>query len=125
MKPVRILHVTLACLLFAGLAGCFKSPIDMPHQSVITSDGNTLTPPDCSDLQSPSELTDAGLRRPSVAWGCATYTNLAAQIAHPEHFNHPVELGPADAAMAASAVHRYENGKAEKVDTSSTREASK
>ncbi|WP_205962485.1 hypothetical protein [Paraburkholderia phosphatilytica] len=111
MKLARILQVASACALVAGLTGCPQPPLDMPHQSVIHSDGETLSPPDCDDLKRSSLLLDGGFRRPSVAWGCTTYTNLAAQIAHPEHFNNPVPLGPADAALAASAVRRYETGK--------------
>ena len=122
MKHAHLLQVSTLCALVAGLAGCMQPPIDMPHQSVIGSDGNSLTAPDCDDFKRSSLLLDGGFRRPSMSWGCATYTNLAAQIAHPEHFNSPVPLGPADAALAASAVRRYETGKAEAVDTTSTRE---
>ncbi len=89
-------------------AGCFKPPVNMPNETVIGYDGHSATLPDCEALSRPSLLTDAGIRRPSMQWGCATYTNLATQLAHPEDIVHPQTLDPADAAVAASAAHRYQ-----------------
>ncbi len=122
MNSARLITLALAGTLTASLAGCFESPRDMPDASVIGYDGHSVIPPDCSKLASPSKLTDAGIRRPSMQWGCATYTNLAAQMANPEDAVAPHALGPADAAVAAGAVRRYEIGAQEKIDTSSVRD---
>ena len=51
-----------------------------------------------------------------MAWGCATYTNLAAQLAHPQDIVKPEWLGPADAAVAASAVQRYQTERVTPLD---------
>jgi pilus assembly protein CpaD len=94
----------------------------MPDASTLGFDGHSVVPPDCESLSRPSVLTDAGWHRPSMEWGCATYTNLAAQIAHPQDVVAPHALGPANAAVAASAVHRYETGQLVPVDKATTRD---
>jgi type IV pilus biogenesis protein CpaD/CtpE len=58
-----------------------------------------------------------------MQWGCATYTNLAAQLAHPEDIVKPQTLGPADAAVAASAVRRYELGRVIPLDATTSRDS--
>ncbi|MFM0557317.1 CpaD family pilus assembly lipoprotein [Paraburkholderia sediminicola] len=108
MKRASTFTFALLCVTAFAVSGCFKPPVSMPDASTIGYDGKHLTPPDCSKLEHPSLLLDAGVPRPSMAWGCATYTNLAAQIANPQDFVAPQPLGPADAAIAASAVRRYE-----------------
>ncbi len=110
MKSAPLLTFILACAIGVGLSGCFKPPRDMPDASILKYDGHSVVPPDCASLSRPSVLTDAGWHRPSMEWGCATYTNLAAQIANPQDVVAPRAPGPADAAVAASAVHRYETG---------------
>lgn len=110
MKSARFLTFVLACAVGVGLSGCFKPPRDMPDASILKYDGHSVVPPDCASLSRPAVLTDAGWHRPSMEWGCATYTNLAAQIAHPQDVVAPQAPGPANAAVAASAVHRYEAG---------------
>jgi type IV pilus biogenesis protein CpaD/CtpE len=114
---------TLAILAATAVAasGCIKASINMPDERSIGYDGKNLVPPDCSQMERPSLLLDAGLPRPSVQWGCATYTNLAAQIANPQDFVEPQPLGPADAAVAASAVHRYQTGRVTPLDQSTSR----
>jgi pilus assembly protein CpaD len=124
MKSARVFTLVVTCALGIGLGGCFaKPPIDMPDASSIGYDGHSLVPPDCATLSQPSLLTDAGFHRPSMEWGCATYTNLAAQIAHPEDGIAPHALGPANAAVAASAVHRYVTGQLVPTDTTTVRDA--
>jgi pilus assembly protein CpaD len=123
MKSVRVVTWTVLCAGTLALAGCLKPPVDMPDASVIRFDGRDAVPPDCSQLSSPSLLTDAGSRRPSMQWGCAIYTNLAAQVVNPRDLVAPGKLGPADAAVAASAVRRYETGRAKALDQSSSRSA--
>jgi predicted small lipoprotein YifL len=121
MKHVRFLSLLAVCAFAAPLTGCIKPPLGLPDARVIGYDGQNATPPDCDELSRRSLLLDGGVRRPSMQWGCATYTNLAAQLAHPEDAVHPQTLGPADAAVAASAVNRYENGRVIPLDTSTTR----
>jgi pilus assembly protein CpaD len=123
MKPTRLLTFVLACALGVGLGGCFKPPRDMPDASIVGFDGHSVVPPDCASLSRPSVLTDAGWHRPSMEWGCATYTNLAAQIARPQDAVAPHALGPANAAVAASAVHRYETGQQVPIDKTTIRDA--
>jgi type IV pilus biogenesis protein CpaD/CtpE len=57
-------------------------------------------------------MVDAGSGRPGVAFGCATYSNLAAMLARPADLVAPVPYAGADASLAASAVRRYEEGRA-------------
>ncbi|WP_144144625.1 CpaD family pilus assembly lipoprotein [Paraburkholderia sp. BCC1884] len=123
MKTVRLLTLLLACTVAASVSGCFKPPRGMPDQSTIGFDGHSALPPDCASLARPSVLTDAGWHRPSMEWGCATYTNLAAQVAHPQDLVKPQPIGPADAAVAASAVHRYETGHVIPLDTATSRDS--
>jgi pilus assembly protein CpaD len=121
MKSARFLTFILACACVVALSGCAKPPRDLPDQSTIGFDGHGALPPDCASLARPSVLTDAGWHRPDMEWGCATYTNLAAQIANPKDLDTPQKLGPADAAVAASAVHRYQNGHVIPLDTATSR----
>jgi pilus assembly protein CpaD len=123
MKSVRFLTFVLACSVAVGVSGCFKPPRGMPDESTISFDGRSALPPDCASLARPSLLTDAGSHRPSMEWGCATYTNLAAQVAHPQDLDRPQKLAPADAAVAASAVHRYQNGHVIPLDKTTSRDS--
>jgi type IV pilus biogenesis protein CpaD/CtpE len=123
MNLTRLLTLFVALAFALAGSACFKPPRNMPDESVIGYDGKNIVPPDCNELSRPSLLTDGGVHRPSMQWGCATYTNLAAQLAHPEDIVHPQTLGPADAAVAASAVHRYQTGRVIPLDTSSTRDS--
>jgi pilus assembly protein CpaD len=123
MNSIRILTLVLVCATATSVSGCFKPPRDMPDQSVIGFDGKNAVPPDCTELARRSVLTDAGWHRPSMQWGCATYTNLAAQVANPKDLVAPGKLAPANAAVAASAVHRYETGHLIPLDTSSSRDS--
>jgi hypothetical protein len=122
MKYASAFTFGLLCVTAFALCGCFKPPVSMPDERIIGYDGKRLTPPDCDRLAQPSLLLDAGVPRPSMAWGCATYTNLAAQIANPQDFVSPQTLGPADAAVAASAVRRYETDHVYPLPTDTTRE---
>lgn len=122
MKFPSAFTLTLLCAAAFALTGCFKPPVGMPDESIIGYDGKHLAPPDCSRLEHPSLLLDGGVPRPSMAWGCATYTNLAAQIANPRDLVAPQPLGPADAAVAASAVRRYETEHVYPLPTGTTRD---
>jgi pilus assembly protein CpaD len=121
MNYGRFVLLIFVCAVVASVSGCFKPPRGMPDESVIGFDGKSALPPDCASLARPSVLTDAGWHRPQMEWGCATYTNLAAQVANPKDLVAPQTLGRADAAVAASAVHRYETGHLIPLDTSTSR----
>jgi pilus assembly protein CpaD len=101
----------LGLTALVALAGC-TPPLGMPHsKDFLSTDGTQIFGPDCMALSVPSTANDAGFKRPSVAFGCATFTNLAAQIDRPADLVAPLPLGPADATTSAAAVRRYETGK--------------
>jgi pilus assembly protein CpaD len=106
--------------LLAALSGCMSTPLSMPDSSVIGFDGTHAIPPDCAKLEQPSHMRDAGFRRPSVAFGCATYTNLANMLARPADLVQPIPYAGADAALGASAAHHYEDGTATPLNSTST-----
>ena len=70
-----------------------------------------------------SDFLDAGAARPDVAFGCATYTNLAAMLVRGSDLTDPVPFGGPDADVAADAVRRYETGKVMPLQSSSTSSA--
>ncbi|MCG5075274.1 CpaD family pilus assembly protein [Paraburkholderia sp. RG36] len=121
----------LAGVACAGLASCMSAqpPIGMPDPSVIgfvPGDGGRATPPACAMLTQRSGMRDAGQARPGVAFGCATYSNLAAMLARPADLVAPVPYAGADAPLAASAVRRYEEDRTKPLnsDYSSTSSSS-
>jgi len=107
---MRFIGLTLTVALL--LAGCMSAhqPLGMPDSSVLSYDGTRAVPPNCEELNAPSTLLDAGFQRPSVAFGCATYTNLGAMLARPADLVAPLPAGRPSAAIAASAVRRYNEG---------------
>jgi type IV pilus biogenesis protein CpaD/CtpE len=114
----------LLCVVTVLLTGCFpQPPVGMPDVSTIGFDGTHAVAPDCNTLAQPSTVIDAGAQRPSMQWGCATYTNLAAQIARPKDLVAPKPMGPANGAVAAAAMQRYEAGQVMKLDEGSTRDS--
>jgi pilus assembly protein CpaD len=108
--------------LLTALSGCMSTPpaLSMPDASVIGFDGAHATPPDCAKLERPSHLSDAGSARPGVAFGCATYTNLAVMLARPADLVQPIPYAGADAALGASAARHYEEGSATPLNSTST-----
>jgi pilus assembly protein CpaD len=113
----------------SGLAGCMSAPppLDMPDASVIgftPGDGGHAIPPSCEALNQRSNMLDAGQARPGVAFGCATYSNLAAMIVRPADLVAPVPYAGADAPLAASAVRRYEEGRMAPLNSSSASSSS-
>jgi pilus assembly protein CpaD len=101
----------------SALAGCMSAPppLGMPDVSAIgftPGDGDRAVPPSCDALNEPSHMIDAGSARPGIAFGCATYSNLAAMIARPADLVAPLPYAGADAPLAASAVRRYDEGRA-------------
>ncbi|WP_345814954.1 CpaD family pilus assembly lipoprotein [Paraburkholderia sp. PREW-6R] len=112
-----------ACTL---LGGCFTKPsIGMPDASTLSYDGHSVIGPDCAELERKSLVSNAGFRRPSIAFGCATYSNLAAQIARPADIVTPLPLGPADGAVAAAGVRRYQTDQVTPLDATTTRQQEK
>jgi len=107
---MRSTSLTLAVTLL--LSGCLSvhQPLGLPDSSVLSYDGTRVVPPDCNALSAPSTLLDAGEQRPSVAFGCATYTNLGAMIARPADLVAPLPTAAPSAAMGAAAVRRYYEG---------------
>ncbi len=108
-----------------GFTGCMSQhpPLGMPDASVIgfkPGDGGRAVPPQCDALNVPSGMIDAGHGRPGVEFGCATYTNLAVMLARPADLVAPVPYAGADAALGASAVRRYEDGRAKQLNQTST-----
>jgi Type IV pili component len=106
----------LASAACVGLTSCMSAtPLGMPDPSVIgfaPGEGGHAIPPQCEALDQQSKMVDAGSARPGVAFGCATYSNLAAMLARPADLVAPVPYAGADAPLAASAVRRYEEGRA-------------
>lgn len=66
-----------------------------------------LTAPDCAALVTPSEELSAS-SRPSMAFGCATYSNLTQMVTDPADIAAPRSFGGADATTTAAAVGRYQ-----------------
>ncbi|CAN7490163.1 CpaD family pilus assembly protein [Trinickia sp. LjRoot230] len=121
-------RVALALSLTAaltGIAGCMSAhpPLGMPDPSVIgftPGDGGHAVAPTCDALAQPSHMVDAGRGRPNVAFGCATYSNLAAMLARPADLVAPEPYAGADAALGASAVRRYDEGRMTPLNPTST-----
>ncbi|MFD1561877.1 CpaD family pilus assembly lipoprotein [Paraburkholderia silviterrae] len=114
---LSLIATIFAGMASAGLTSCMSAqpPIGMPDPSVIgftPGDGGRTTPPACESMTQRSGMRDAGFARPGVAFGCATYSNLAAMLARPTDLVAPVPYAGADAPLAASAVRRYDEGRA-------------
>lgn len=124
----RIVSAAARCVCLAlacGLAGCMSAhpPFGLPDASVIgftPGDDGRAVAPQCGTLNQPSHMIDAGLGRPGVAFGCATYSNLAAMLARPADLVAPQPYAGADAALGASAVRRYDEGRITPLNPSST-----
>ena len=126
---LSLIATILAAVASIGLASCMSAqpPLGMPDPSVIgftPGDGASATPPQCASLNQRSGMLDAGFARPGVAFGCATYSNLAAMLARPADLVAPVPYAGADAPLAASAVRRYEEGRTIPLSTDSSSSSS-
>ncbi|MGA7816685.1 CpaD family pilus assembly lipoprotein [Caballeronia sp.] len=124
-NPRSLSLAALAVATCTLLGGCLQPPLGMPDERTLSYDGRSVVPPDCAALRRPSLLSDAGIPRQSVSFGCATYTNLAAQIARPADIVEPVPMGPANGAVAANAVLRYQTDAVTPLDTSTSRNQTK
>lgn len=113
---VRLARVGAALALVAGLAACMsdRPPLGLPDARVVTFDGRDALPPDCRALGLPSGLRDPDLHEhPVIPFGCATYSNLAAQLARPADAVSPENYAGPDGGLAARAVQRFESRKSE------------
>ncbi|MCR6630931.1 MAG: CpaD family pilus assembly protein [Magnetospirillum sp.] len=77
----------------------------------------TLSAPDCAALVTPSEEWSAG-SRPSMAFGCANYTNLTRMLADPADLAAPRAYGGADSTTSAHAVELYHLDRVKKLQKS-------
>jgi hypothetical protein len=122
---VLIVSSAAALVGTSSLTGCMSEhpPLGMPNDSVIgyTSEGGgRAIAPQCDQLNQPSHMIDAGRGRPGVAFGCATYSNLAAMLARPADLVAPLPYAGADATLGASAVRAYEEGRTHPLNSTST-----
>ena len=101
-----------ALLLTSGCAFPRKDMVGVPDPSVIRlalgADGAvTAQGPDCAPLQQNSQYHSINDARMSVAFGCATYTNLANSLARPADLVQPREYSGTHADASSLAVQRY------------------
>ncbi|MEK6347511.1 MAG: CpaD family pilus assembly lipoprotein [Burkholderia sp.] len=115
---------TAALAAMLALAGCADPSLNVVDASAIRVGPDGVPVIDCGPLAEPSVLTDGGSQRPAMQWGCATYTNLAAQVANPQDLVAPAKLGPADGAVAAAAVRRYQTGRVKSLDNGTSSSSS-
>lgn len=77
--------------------------------------------PDCQALLQPSQYNAYDNMRMSIAFGCATYSNLAASVARPADLANPRAFAGTHADTAAHAVLRYRLNQVEPLrETTST-----
>ncbi|MBP6020104.1 MAG: hypothetical protein KA735_11475 [Burkholderiaceae bacterium] len=109
------LALTGLCLAMGACAFPRKDFSGMPDPSVITlkqaGSGYQASAPDCAKLLQPSQHNKVDDLRMSIAFGCATYTNLAEQIANPNDLVSPRSYRGQSAEAAAEAVTRYRENK--------------
>lgn len=115
-KPARFFGYSTLLLSLSGLlTGCMSlEPAHLPSESLLYLQNGQIQSPDCRTLQDPSEFRDGPLQlthRPSVAFGCATYSNLAKMIANPQDLEQPRRYPGQDATTAGAAVQRYHDDK--------------
>lgn len=104
-----------AALALAALGGCTFPHKAPPLAASVDSIGLVTNargqweavPPDCNALREPSRLSNVNTPRDDLAFGCATYTNLARQVARPADLATPAPYPGTDARTARDAVQRY------------------
>lgn len=122
LNPSRILQAlprrAATALLYGGLllalSGCAfprKDFSGMPDPSVIRLTQYNgqwrADAPDCHALLQPSQYNSVDNMRLSIAFGCATYSNLAASVARPGDLANPPSFAGTPADTARLAVERY------------------
>lgn len=110
----RCANLCVAVALGTVLSACAfprKDFSSLPDARVITvkqtESGPRAVAPECSSLLQPSQYNKADDLRMSIAFGCATYTNLADQLARPEDLISPKSYAGQSTDTAADAVTRY------------------
>ncbi|TDR80247.1 CpaD family pilus assembly lipoprotein [Paludibacterium purpuratum] len=86
----------------------------MPDATVITVRDGQAIGPDCNKLEDEPYLNNGWLQavhRPEVAFGCATYNNLARMIANPQDLVDPKRYPGPGATNSGAAVQRYYDDK--------------
>ncbi len=99
-------------LLITGCGFPRKDHAGLPDARVIQvtqgSDGRLVArAPDCAPLLQPSQYHNVNDARPAIAFGCATYSNLAASLARPGDLISPRNYRGQHADSAVLAVERY------------------
>ena len=113
VRPLRtLIALCLTSILFTACAFPRKDVSGVPDTSVIRvvqgADGRLVAQaPDCMALLQPSQYHSVNDARPAIAFGCATYTNLAASLARPADLVSPRSYAGQHGDSAALAVHRY------------------
>ncbi|MYN13503.1 hypothetical protein GSY71_10185 [Pusillimonas sp. TS35] len=106
----------LAALTLALTACAFprKDFSGVPDPGVIrveqSGPGFRAVAPDCNKLLQPSQYNKADDLRMSIAFGCATYSNLAEQVARPDDLVRPRTYRGQSGDTAGEAVKRYREG---------------
>lgn len=105
-----------AALLLAGCSHWQRDNYGVPDASSIrlkqTGGQWTAQGPDCRRLLQP-ERNWMDDDRWQIAFGCATYNNLAASVARPQDLTAPHRLADGQADAATLAVERYRTNKVE------------
>lgn len=105
-------RLPLALVLCAALGACMsqRPPLGLPNAQSMQFDGTHALGPNCASLALPSTIGDPDLtEHPSIPFGCATYSNLAAQLARPSDVVQPAPYAGGDGGVAGRAVQRYQN----------------
>ncbi|HTH16743.1 MAG TPA: CpaD family pilus assembly lipoprotein [Magnetospirillum sp.] len=79
----------------------------------------TLTPPDCAGMITPNDSNGAA-SRPTMAFGCAGYTNLTNMLVDPADLQAPRSFGGPDGTGTAGAAGRYYADKVKPLRRSTT-----
>jgi len=130
MPGYRVSVALLCGAVTLALSGCAfprKDFSGVPDPSVIRLIQHNgqwrAEAPDCQALLQPSQYNNPDNMRLSIAFGCATYTNLAASLARPGDLANPPAFGGTSADTSRLAVERYRLNDVEPLrDTTSTSE---
>lgn len=110
-RVVPILAGGTLALLLSGCAFPRKDFSSVPDPNVIRVTQHNgqwrAQAPDCTPLLQPSQYNSYGNLRMSIAFGCATYSNLAASVARPSDLVQPRVYVGTHADTVVTAVERY------------------
>jgi len=112
LRQLMLAALAGGLILTAGCTFPRKDYSGVPDVSVIRvvqgPDGQVVAQaPDCTALLQGSQYQSLNQDRAAVAFGCATYSNLAASLARPADLISPREFAGPQPDAAALAVHRY------------------